>query len=88
MGKLATLGDNGIVCVNVRADVEAELADAHVIAKHEYGQFEAVVLQVGDEYNLQLHMEPDRTFLSERILKSSTVSDFNDAVKRKFSHPN
>ncbi len=87
MSKLATPNGNDIVCQDVRRKVEAGLKAAYNLATKELGPFEAVVIRLqSGGYNLQLHMDPDKTFLRERISSSSPVPDFNRVVRRRLSH--
>lgn len=86
-GMLATLNGNSIVFQNVPHELEVLLTRAHRIAKDRCGEFEAVVIRLqGGGYNLQLHMEPCKMFLCERISSSSPVPDFLDVVERRFSN--
>jgi hypothetical protein len=86
-GMLATLNGNSIVFQNVPHELEVLLTRAHGIAKDRWGEFEAVVIRLqGGGYNLQLHMEPGKTFLCERISSSSPAPDFLDVVERRFSN--
>jgi hypothetical protein len=83
---LATLNGNSIAFQNVPHEVELLITRAHSIAKRRWGEFEAVVIRIAEGgYNLQLHMEPGRTFLCERISSSFPVPDFLEVVERRFS---
>jgi hypothetical protein len=87
MSKLATLNGMGIVFQGVRDQVRPRLTAAQNAAKEKCGPFEAVIIGLPDGgCNLQLHMDPDNTFLCERISSSHPVRDFNKVVRRRFSN--
>jgi hypothetical protein len=87
MSKLGTVGGNDMACQDVQSHVETGLRIAYNTAKKQYGPFEAAVIALSDgQYNLQLHMSPDKTLLDGRLSGSSPVADFERIVGLTFSN--
>lgn len=85
---LVTPNSNSIVFQGVPQEVQKVLTAEFIAAKARYGDFEVVVIAISDEdaYNVQIHTEPDKTFVADRISRNSLASDFRDVVERGLSH--
>ncbi len=83
---LGTPNNNEIVFQAVPAQAQELLKRAFEKAKSIYGDFEAVVIALPEEnaYNLQIHMDPDKTFLNERISRDNPAADFEKVVSDRF----